>query len=105
MIEKSGSIVIDSYATKKGTKWRFRFEIPGTNGSRKFHSRGGFDKKKDALEAAQKDLSLYLSKGKVYVSNISYGDFLVKWLEDDVGNRCKDCGKKQFQTNQTSSDT
>lgn len=90
MIDKSGSIIIDSYTTKKGNKWRFRFEIPGTKGARKFHSRAGFNKRKDALEAGQKELSIYLSKGKVYVSNISYGDFLVKWIEDEVTNRCKE---------------
>ena len=90
MINKSGNIVIDSYVTKKGVKWRYRYEIPGTEGSRKFNSKSGFTKRKDALEAAQKDLSTYLSKGKTYTSNISYGDFLAKWIEDDVKDRCKD---------------
>jgi integrase len=83
-------IWVNSYENKKGVRWQYKFEIPGTNGKRKFINKAGFLKKKDALEAGQKALSIYLTKGKTYATNISYGDFLDKWIEDEAKSRCKD---------------
>ena len=90
MNAKTGTINVDSYETKKGLRWRYRIEIPGTSGKRKYLTKSGFHKRKDALDAGSKALSIYISTGKTYATNISYGDFLDKWIEDEVTQRCKE---------------
>lgn len=90
MNSKTGTVNVDSYETKKGIKWRFRFEIPGTSGKRKYVTKSGFSKKKEALDEGMKALTTYMSTGKSYSSNISYGDFLDKWIEDEASQRCKE---------------
>ena len=90
MIDYTGRILLDSYGTKKGLRWRYRFEVPSPHNKRVYKSQGGFLKQKDALQAGQNALSLYLQKGKVYSSDICFEEFIDKWIVDDASRRCKE---------------
>lgn len=85
----TGSILLDSYVTKKGKRWRYRFEIPSPKNERIYKSKAGFERQKDALNAAQEALSLYLQKWTVYSSNITFDEFSDKWLIDESSKTCK----------------
>lgn len=85
-----GELVINSYEVKSGKKWRYRIEVGSQNGKRKYIGQRGFLTKKDALLAGTKAYEEFMHSGVSYKSNISYSDFLDKWLEDDVAKRCKE---------------
>lgn len=84
------TIWVNSYETKKGIRWGYKIEIPGTDGKRKFINKSGFPKRKMAYEEGQKALTQYMSTGHVKTTSISFGDFAKQWIEEDASKRCKE---------------
>lgn len=70
-------------ARKRGKKWEWRFEGAPINGKRVQNSKGGFATKKEALEAGHLAKVEYDRTGITFKpSEISYSDFLDKWLDE-----------------------
>ena len=77
-------IVIDKRMNKNGTfSYQCRFEIASVDGKRKWKTKSGFTTKKEAKEAAKLAQQAYEQVGQVVEpSDMSYADFLDRWLEN-----------------------
>ena len=69
---------------KNGTfSYQYRFEIASVDGKRKWKTKSGFTTKKEAKEAAKLAQQAYEQVGQVVEpSDMSYADFLDRWLEN-----------------------
>lgn len=75
------------YNNKSGRFWGYRFEIAPIDNVRKWSSGRGFKTKADAIRAGRDAQVVYENKGEVIKpSEMSYSDFLDKWLESLEGN-------------------
>lgn len=85
---------------KRGKKWEYRIELAKIDGKRTQKSKGGFDKRKDALDAGTKALAEYNNSGIFFEpSEISVSDYLDYWLEQYckvnlLKNTCNNYEKK-----------
>ena len=88
-------IVIDKRMNKNGTfSYQYRFEIAPVDGKRKWKTKSGFATKKEAKEAAKLAQQAYEQVGQVVEpSDMSYADFLNRWLE----NRALDCAESTIK--------
>lgn len=67
---------------KRGSKWRYRFDVSTIDGKRTRVSKGGFDTEKKAMSAGVKAMATYNQTGSTWVpSEISYSDYLTEWIE------------------------
>ena len=67
---------------KRGSKWRYRFDVSQVDGKRVRVTQGGFSTKKEAMAAGVKRMDEYEKTGSVFKpSEMSYGDFLDEWME------------------------
>lgn len=70
---------------RRGKKWEWRFEGAIVDGKRQQPSKGGYLTQREALEAGTKAYAEYLNSGVVVQDKeISVGDFLKEWLNDDI---------------------
>lgn len=66
---------------RRGTKWRYRFDVSQVDGRRIRVSQGGYGTKKEAMAAGIKRLGEFEHAGSVFTpSEISYGDYLDEWM-------------------------
>lgn len=88
-------IVIDKRMNKNGTfSYQYRFEIASVDGKRKWKTKSGFTTKREAKEAAKLAQQTYEQVGQVVEpSDMSYADFLDRWLE----NRALDCAESTIK--------
>lgn len=71
---------------KRGSKWEYRFEGAKINGKRNQISKGGFNTKKECVEAGTKALANYNNSGLHFEpTEISVFDYLEYWFD----NYCK----------------
>ncbi len=80
---------------KNGTfSYQYRFEIASVDGKRKWKTKSGFTTKREAKEAAKLAQQTYEQVGQVVEpSDMSYADFLDRWLE----NRALDCAESTIK--------
>lgn len=70
-------------ARKRGKTWEWRFETATIKGKRNQTSKGGFATKKEALEAGTLAKAEYDKSGVSFMpSEMSYSDYLDKWIEE-----------------------
>jgi len=70
-------------AEKRGTTWRYRFDVAKQDGKRSRVSEGGFATKKEALAEGTKALARYNRAGSVFVpSEISFNDYIDLWMKE-----------------------
>lgn len=87
-------------ARKRGKKWEYRIELAKTNKKRNQKSKGGFNTKKEAIEAGTKVLAEYNNSGLYFVpSEMSLADYLDYWIEryckvNLLENTCNNYKKK-----------
>ena len=68
---------------KRGKYWQYRVELAPVDGVRKYLARSGFATKKECQIEGVKALEKYTYTGVPYkVCDISYADFLDKWVKD-----------------------
>ena len=70
-------------ARKRGKTWEYRFEAAPINGKRIQHSKGGFQTKKEAIDAGTLAKAEYDRTGIAFKpSEMSYSDYLDKWIKE-----------------------
>lgn len=75
------------YQNKNGRFWGYRFETASVDSTRKWSSGRGYRTKSEAVKAGRDAQIIYENKGEVVVpSEMSYSDFLDKWLKSLEGN-------------------
>lgn len=77
---------IIGYATKKGFRYLYQFEIAPIDGKRKWYKKKGFETKSEAKMAGNKAFNIYYNISGCLQSkpNISYSDFLDTWIQKGV---------------------
>lgn len=67
---------------KRGTKWRYRFQIASSDGKRKYESKSGFATQKEAYAEGVKAKAKYDSTGVIFhPKEMSFKDYLDYWIE------------------------
>ncbi len=67
---------------KRGSKWRYRFDVSQVDGKMVRISHGGFATEKEAMAAGIRMLKEYEKTGDVFTPcELSYGDYLTEWME------------------------
>lgn len=83
----SSEVKAFQYHNKSGKFWGYRFEIAPIDNVRKWSSGRGYKTKADAIKAGRDAQIIYENKGEVVTpSEMSYADFLDKWLTSLEGN-------------------
>lgn len=67
---------------KRGTKWRYRFQIVSSDGKRKYESKSGFATQKEAYAEGVKAKAKYDATGIIFrPTEMSFKDYLEHWLK------------------------
>lgn len=67
---------------KRGTKWRYRFQITSSDGKRKYESKSGFATQKEAYAEGVKAKAKYDATGIIFrPTEMSFKDYLEHWLK------------------------
>lgn len=67
---------------KRGTKWRYRFQIASSDGKRKYESKSGFATQKEAYAEGVKAKAKYDATGVIFrPTEMSFKDYLEHWIE------------------------
>ena len=76
---------------QRGKTWTFCFETKKVVGKRKPYTKGGFPTEEEAYKAGMAALADYVN-GQTLAKeiNISFGDFLLKWLENNYKHDVKE---------------
>lgn len=87
-------------ARKRGNKWEYRIELARVKGKRNQKSKGGFNTKREAMEAGTAALAEYNNSGLYFIpSEMSFSDYLDYWLQQYckinlLENTCNNYSKK-----------
>ena len=86
-----GDVLIKARTRNSGkVVYEYRFEVASIDGKRQWKSKSGFATKREAKEAGKIAQQAYEHVGQVVEpSDMSYADFLDKWLEKDCKLTCK----------------
>ena len=72
-----GKILTD----KRGSTWRYRFQITSSDGKRKYESKSGFPTQKEAYAEGVKAKAKYDATGIIFkAKEISFSDYLNQWI-------------------------
>lgn len=67
---------------KRGTKWRYRFQITSSDGKRKYESKSGFSTQKEAYAEGVKAKAKYDATGIIFrPTEMSFKDYLEHWIK------------------------
>lgn len=94
-----GEVIIKPRTLKSGkVVYEYAFEIASVDGKRKRKTKSGFKTKKEAREAGKLAQQAYEQVGQaVEPSDMSFADFLDKWIEMDCKLSCKDVTVKGYE--------